>query len=559
MGPLDKRPSMKRDLLRFGVLLVAVLVVNVLSGNFFFRLDLTEDQRYTISPATKHMLDGMDQSVEIEILLDGEIGPDFERLRKTIRETVEEFDVYAGESIDYYYTDPNVDFEDDTLAKAEFWQRLFDMGVQYTFMTDEQGGESTQRVVFPAALIHYGGKTVPVSFFKWTRVADRKLAVNASIENIEYELATALRKVTIGKKKVLAFLHGHGELDTLSTASIRQHLRDYYQVVDVDLSRSASLEGIDAFILAQPTQKFSEVDKFKIDQYVVKGGRGLILIDEMQLLRDSLNPMIQYGVSRDLNLRDMLFKFGVRLNANYIQDLTAGSLSNGQQTARFPFFPLLYNYSKHPIVRNMDAIIAKFIGTMDTVRAAGIRKTPLVFTSNNCLVSPAPVQVNFGDIGAPADEKYFVMGPYPVAYLLEGTFSSIYTGRPAPMPGGVVTETGKKEGKLIVISDGEVIKNSVGSGGQPVPLGADPAAGALFSNKDFVSVSIDYLMGEEGIINTRAKVVELRPLDNERIQSERLKWQLINLGAPILLLILFALGRAYWRKRSYARFLGFGH
>jgi gliding-associated putative ABC transporter substrate-binding component GldG len=389
--------------------------------------------------------------------------------------------------------------------------------------------------------------------------------INQSIEGIEYELAHAINKLVNTERKRIALVSGHGELDSVSIASFKNDLVEEYDVSVINLSETPDLDNYSALIVAKPTRKYSEQDKFYIDQYIMRGGKVLFLLDKLEATMDSASRDDYFAIPYDIGLDDQLFKYGVRINFDLIQDRTAGfyPVITGNRGGKpevklmdWPFFPLLNHYAEHAITRNLDAVVAKFVSSIDTVKAEGIRKTPLLMTSQYSRTVGAQVKVSVNDLRKSISDESFSNSFIPVAYLLEGRFTSVFKNR--FIPDGVHQKEFKDSGqpaKLIVIADGDIARNDINiRNGQARPLGFDAATNYTFANREFLLNCLAHLTNENGLIQARTKQVKIRPLDKQKVRDERSKWQIINLVLPMVLLILYGIGRFYWRRRKFAHF-----
>jgi ABC-2 type transport system permease protein len=546
----------KFDCIRFLLLVGTVVFINIIFSEHFFRLDLTQDKRYTISPSTKEKLKELKEQVFVDVFLDGDLNPDYTRLRRAIKETLEEFKAYSGDKIVYRFTDPNA-IEDKRL-REQFYNQLIQKGVQYKYDLVQQGGAREEKIVFPSALISMGDKETPVMFLKGSKILPMAQQLNQSVEGVEYELMAAIRKLSSEVSKTVAFTEGHGELSAAETGDISTALSEYYNVERIPFSDTTALNNYQALIIAGPTKPFSEKEKFILDQYIIKGGRVLFFIDQLNLNKDSLVSGVTYGFSYNLGLDDLLFKYGVRINDDLIQDLNCALLKvevpGGQaEMVSWPYFPIFYSFGKHPVVKNLDAVIGRYVSSIDTVKAVGITKTPLIFTSKNTRLIKAPLPVDLNEARKNLDPKDFNLGMLPVAYLLEGRFESVYKNRPSPINGVPVVKQDTLS-KLLVVSDVDLIRNETDKGrNQPIPLGYDPDLKYLFSNKEFIMNALDYLM-DEPIVEAKGKEIQLRPLDKNKLAEEKTYWQIINLVVPVVLLVLFGISRYYLRKRKYTSF-----
>jgi ABC-2 type transport system permease protein len=549
------------DLLLLANGIVLVLLINVVSSQFFYRLDLTEEKRYSIKEATQQALKTIDDDVYIEVYLEGEINAEFRRFQKAIRETLEEFRIYSNDKIHYKFINPSQAISEK--ARSEFMMDLASKGIQPTNVVDKQNGQRIEKLIFPGAVISYGTREVGVMLLKGNKATTPEEEINQSIEGIEYELANAIYKLTTLDHKRIGLVKGHGELDGLHIEAFTRVLAEVYDTFSVNLSRS-NLNDFDALVIAKPTQSFTSVDKYALDQYIMHGGSVLILMDKLEATMDSASRKDYFAFPYDVNLDDQLFKYGLRLNMNLIQDrnsakypIITGQVGNKPkiQLMDWPFFPLVNRYADHPITRNLDAVVTKFVSTMDTVKAAGVKKTPLLFSSPYSRTITAPVNVTVNEVRKNLSVEQFT-NSFPLAYLLEGTFTSLYKNR--FLPEGVDKKAFKeqsKPAKVIVIADGDLVRNDINPRTQePQPLGFDPFSKYTFANQELLINMLSYLTDENGLIRARNKEVKIRPLDQEKIVGEKIKWQIINIVFPLVLLIAYGIIRAVIRKKRYASF-----
>jgi ABC-2 type transport system permease protein len=548
------------DLLILGNGLALVVLINLATSLFFFRVDLTEEKRHSIKPVTREMLSRLDDLVYVEVFLDGDLNAEFKRLRNSIRETLEEFRVYSNGKVQYKFTNPMTALSQK--AQGEFLQELASKGIKVLPVFENKEGERIEKRLVPGALVSYEGNEKGVMLFKPNIAASSQEVINQSIEGLEYELASAILVLNSDERKSVTFLSGHGELDSISTASIRTALREQYDVSETNISDVDSIKG-DAVIVAQPTHKFSEVDKLKLDQYLLRGGNLLMFIDQMHASMDSASIDNNFAFPYETGLQDQLFKYGVRVNPDLVQDAFSATYPivvsdvGGQpqiMQMEWPFFPLIHRYANHPITKNMDASLTRFISSIDSVRADGVKKTALFTTSEFSRKLSAPVKVSVNDLRSVKPSE-FNGGEIPVAWLLEGTFNSLYKNR--FLPDGVSKEGFRENGrgKIIIVGDGDFVRNDINPrNGVPQELGKDPVSGRVFANERIVLNMTAYLTDQNGLVTTRSKEIDARPLNKERVKNERAKWQMINLALPVVVIVLFGLVLSWVRKRKYASF-----
>ncbi|HMJ70705.1 MAG TPA: gliding motility-associated ABC transporter substrate-binding protein GldG [Cyclobacteriaceae bacterium] len=541
--------------------LLLVILINLFATLFFFRIDLTEEKRHSIKPVTKAMLEKLEDVVYVEVYLDGDLNAEFKRLRNSIRETLEEFSIYSGGKVQYKFTNPMQALSQK--AQSEFLRELASKGVQVLPVIESNDGERVEKLVVPGAVISYDGNEKGVMLFRQNIVERSQEVINQSIEGLEYELASTIFKLNSTERKRVTFLTGHGELDTVATASLRTALKEQYDVAAADITETDTLSG-NVVIIARPVTTFSETDKFKLDQYIMKGGNLLLFIDQMHASMDSASMENNYAFPYQTGLMDQLFKYGVRVNPDLIQDRFSASYpvvisEAGDQPQimqmEWPFFPLIYQHADHPISRNVDAALTRFISSVDSVRADGVKKTALFFSSQYSRKLSAPVKVSVNDLRKNVKTETFNEGPIPVAWLLEGNFTSVYKNR--FLPEGIAKEGYLSNGtaKMIVVGDGDFVRNDINPrNGMAQQLGMDPISGRVFANELIVMNMVAYLTDQNGLITARNKEVTIRPLDKEKIKTEKTFWQLINIGLPLIIIVLFGIALSWMRKRTYANF-----
>ncbi|GAA4468832.1 gliding motility-associated ABC transporter substrate-binding protein GldG [Nibrella saemangeumensis] len=553
---------MKSGITRFIFVIAALLAINVLSGFLFFRVDLTEEKRYTLSDATRNLLTDLDNNVHVSVYLTGDLPPGFKRLENAARETLEEFQARAGSNLTYRFIDPTAIVNEK--EKVQLIERLAERGVTPTNLFANEGGKRTEKLIFPGALVSYKGKESAVLLLKGNKAASPEEQLNQSYEGVEFQLASAIRRLTQteGNRRKVGLIFGNTQVPPSRFSDLLASIQENYDLYFVDLSKPGPIQGIDAILVPKPEQPFSEDDKFKIDQFVVNGGRALFFVEGQRV--DSVGAEGTFAQPLSLNLDDLFFRWGVRVNQDIIKDLSSapiplnvGNMGDKPNIQLVPwrFYPIINNFGASPIVRNLDALYSRFVSTLDTVRAPGIRKTPLLMTSPYTKILKAPAVVAYNEARQQPDPATYDGGIRMVGCLLEGRFRSIYASR--ILPGDPRAAAFKAEGepsRVIVCSDGDLIVNDVNyRQNVPYPLGYDRFTRNTFANKDFALNAIDYLVDPEGVISARARQVTIRPLDKIRLNTERLQWQLLNLLGPVALVGLVGLVWQTVRRRRYGR------
>ena len=553
-----------RDLSKLAIGIVGLFLLNLLAQHFFFRLDLTEENRYSIQEATKALLRNLSQEVEVTVYLEGDgLPPDFRRLQRSVRETLDEFSVYADGRLSYRFVDPLSATSPE--QRQAFIEDLGRAGIQPNRVFAEEEGRRIQKIVLPGAIVAADSNQTAAMLLNGDRAASPQEILNQSIENVEYELASAIRSVVATERKKIALIKGHDELPPRDIAGLTQAISQSYDLYELDLPGKDIIPPYDALIIGQPQEAFSQQDQYKLDQYIMRGGKVMFFIDPLRIDMDSIGENGSFAFPQDLKLDDMLFRYGVRINPTLIQDINSGVYPivvgdvGGQPQIvplPWPFFPIINRYSDHPIVRNLDAVYLRFVSSMDTVKAPGVRKTPLAFTSQYSRVLTTPIVVDLNELRQEPNPAQYRSGPQAIAYLLEGSFTSVFRNRILP---DSVNKASYQESsiptKIIVCSDGDLIRNEVNrQNNNPYALGFDPITERTFANEDFVLNALAYLTDEDGLISARAKEIKVRPLDKVKVDAQATRWQVLNLVLPVLLVVAFGGIKYYIRRRRYARF-----
>ena len=555
-----------------------VVLVNVIAAFINTRIDLTAEKRYSISPATKLLLKKLDDKVFFKVYLYGDLPPGFQRLSNETREMLDEFRAYS-DYVQYEFVNPSDN--PNERDRNDAYRLLVEHGLQPTDLRVNKQGGSSQLIIFPGAIASYHGRDVPVQLLMAQLQQDPDKVLNNSIQSLEYNLASAIKNLTTAIKPRVAILEGQGELDPMETYDLQNSLSEFYTVDRVELKNKinslairiktdslndALINKYRALIIAKPTRPFDERDKFLIDQFIMRGGKVLWLIDPVFASMDSLQKYnTTMGIPNDINLEDMLFNYGVRLNVNLVQDMNAlpipvktGQIGNQPQFDYFKwyFFPVLMPSISHPVVNGLNAVKTEFLSTLDTVKAPGIKKTFLLETSVYSRTVNAPALIDLEILKKKPNERAFSKGPLPVAVLLEGEFTSAFLFRIPPTLADdheLGFKMKSKETKMIVIADGDIAKNQFHfSQGYPLPLGFDQYTKQTFGNKDLVLNAVNFLCDDSGLISVRSRELKLRMLDSARAEKQRLFWQLLNILLPVLLIGGFGAVKYRLRKRIFA-------
>jgi len=569
-----RKQQQKQALLRLLIMAAILLCLNVLASYFNYSLDLTQEKRFTLSPATKHMLGNMKDVVVVDVYLKGEFPAGFKKLQEATRERLQSFKEYAGNHIVYRFINPlegKSAAEKDILAQEMIKAGISGVKVE---MGNEEG--SSEKIIFPWALVHYYGKEMAVNLLENHFGMSAQAKLNASEALLEYKLANAINKLAQPDKKHIAYLMGNGESLGYNTYDALTTVEHIYHLDTIDIHNGIDIPIVyDAIIINRPRTAFDDREKYKIDQYVMHGGHILWSIDALNtgMAMDSLMNSQQFiAMDYGLNLDDLLFKYGVRINNNLVEDMQCEQIptlqegytnSNGQPQIEMHdwiFFPVLLPTADHPIVNNMGAILSKFASSIDTLADTSIhiRKTILLQSSKYSRTEASPVRVSMGMLRYPVREDMF-RSPYkPVAVLVEGTFKSAFQNRLPPAFLRLLQDSIKKPFKeicdtsnnMIVIADADIIANDINSNG-PLEMGYWKYSQAAYANKSFFLNCLEYLTDRSGLLEARSKDLKLRLLDGGRVKAEKLQWRIINIGLPILLVLIFASGFIFFRKRRY--------
>lgn len=544
-------------------LFAVLLVVNIISYNFFERFDLTQDKRYTLSEAAKETIDDVDSPIIIDIFLTGDFPAEFRRLQTETRQLLEEFEAY-NDNIVFNFIDPLEDGGNANEIAEEFYR----LGMTPARINVVENGRSSESIIFPWAIANYNEQTVKIPLLKNTLGATDEERITNSVQNLEYAFADAFTKLVNPKEKKVAVMRGNGELADRYIADFIRTLRDYYYIGAFTLDSVAvnpqktlqQLKEYDLIIEAKPTEAFTEEEKYVLDQYLMSGGKALWMVEQINMETDSLfNPTgTAFAIPNDLNINDMFFKYGIRVNPTLVNDIYSAPIilaqgrGNETQFVPFPWFysPLSASANNHPIVNNIEAVRFEYANPIDTLRN-DIEKTVLLSSSPSTKLEGTPKQISLELVNQQPQMETYNAGEQPLAVLLQGEFTSAYENRVKPFE----IENHINEGaetQMLVISDGDVVKNQVQQG-EPLELGFDRYTSNTYGNKEFLLNAVNYMLDDAGLVNIRTKEVNIAFLDMEKVEENRTKWQFINILMPLVLLGLFAFLFIYIRKKKYVK------
>lgn len=553
----------KKDLVYLVVFVTGIILVNIVSSFVFTRFDFTKEKRYTLSEVTRNILSDLEEDIQITVYLEGEFPAGFKRLRNSTRDILSDFKAYSEGRLRFDFVNPNAA---DASEQQAVFEELSARGIEPTNLSVKTEEGMSQKLVFPAALISYGGRQLAVHLLQSRSGASPEEVLNNSVQNLEYAFVSAIKKISNEGVQRIGFTEGHGELDDLQLADAMKSLQHGYEVGRVDLSviPFSNLDKLKVLIVPKPATEFTEAEKYKIDYFLMKGGRLLWAVDNVNAELDSLRGMTsQLAFPKKLNLDDMFFKYGFRINYDLVADMncaqipvSVGNIGGQSQIQMVPwlFFPVFVPLSSHPLVRNLDGIRSEFASTVDTIAVKGVRSHVLLSSSPFSRKLAVPTMLSLQMVEQEPDPKEFKSRPEPVALLLEGTFPSNFKNRPVPdgISEQVAIPPASTSTRMIVIGDGDVLKNQISAtDGSTFPLGYDRYTQQQYGNKSFLLNAVDYLADDSGIIALRNKEIRIRLLDRARIRTEKSFWQVLNVGGPLIMLIVFAIFQHYYRRRKY--------
>ena len=548
------------------IIFIIIISVNVISNFFSFDIDLTEDKKYTLSDNSKKILSQVDDILTIKVYLEGELPTGFQMLSSSINDFLINCK-NENSQIQFEFINPN---DNNESKKQEIFTQLQSQGLFPTDLTIKKTSETSRKIIFPGAIMYFKEKRESVNLLENNFSLSPQENINNSIENVEFHLISTINKILNNRKDNIAFLKGNGELLSTQTFDItnsvnndNNNLNYYYNVEEFDLKKfefdsinnqpdiSLQLKNLNRYkviIIAKPTIPFNKLDKFLIDQYIMNGGKLLLLIDGVNATIDSINNQNGYFIAKknDLNLDDQLFKYGVRINSDLVQDLRSTEIpivtgySNNrpiQELFKWPYYPLISSKSNHPITNNLDGIKSDFISSIDTLKN-NIKKTILLESSNNSRLVQSPSKVSLGIIENPPPAESYNKENIPLAVLLTGKFTSVFKNRIVPKNNEINFKSSSDSTSIIIVSDGDLIANEVSSSGNAFPLGYDKFINYTFDgNKKFIINAIQYLNDQNGLIKLRSKNIKLRLLNNDIISNYRMPITIINLILPILIFL----------------------
>ncbi|HUW07682.1 MAG TPA: gliding motility-associated ABC transporter substrate-binding protein GldG [Williamwhitmania sp.] len=564
---LKVKNSMGYKLLLF---MLVVVAINLIASIAFFRIDLTSDKRHSISPQSKQILSTLKDYVNVTVYLDGEMPIGFKKMERSLKDMLYEFQVYGGSNFRFNFVNPSE--SSDPKERDDVYKSIYQRGVLPVniHQKDVEGG-STEKIVFPGAVVNYRGKEMPVNFLTNVPGLSGEENLNRSEQNLEYNIINAIEKMSLDSLPKIAFIEGHGELEEAQVGDIARDLSGYYSLSRVTINGNPqALNGYRLAVVAGGTKPWPEVDKLVLDQFIMKGGRVAFFIDPVTVSEDSLSRgSMTVAMVNNLNLEDMLFTYGIRVNSVLLQDMQCAMIPVnvslvGEQPNFVPapwyYYPLFVPSNASAITRNLNLVEGKFCSTLDTLSGESkVTKSVLLASSPYSRTLTAPLIVSLEQIRNSPLKYEFNQKHLIVAVLEEGQFKSDFRNRMDSEYLGANTIQMKDSSlntKIAVVADADIIRNEVKvrpDGVSITPLGYDKYTNQTYGNKDFVRNLVSYLTDEHNLISLRNRDLKLRLLDRNKVLSERTKWQLINVVLPSVIVMLFGLLFIYFRRKKYAK------
>jgi ABC-2 type transport system permease protein len=526
------------------------------------QFDLTSDKRFTTSASTKALLQSIDSSITIKVYLAGnELPSKYKRLQRAVENTLNDFEGMANNKIFVKYIDPNSAYFSDE-ERQNLHAELEKKGVYSTVSYEVQNGKKIQTLVWPYAMVSKGSKTSNVLLLSNSKQNNEEETINESIENIEFELAQAIKGLSQKKEFRVGVFPEYSSVPLVNQIALLSSLKANYHAMAIDLKNSGQLENIDAIVVANPTKYFEPAEQLKIDQFIVKGGKAIFLLNAVAT--DTLGKDGLFAQAKESGLEQMLFKYGVRINTNLLKDLqmsggipmVVGTKEN-VQLIPWPYYCLAAPNQSHIIGKNLDVVFQKYVSTIDTVRAEGITKTALLSSSPYTQTLQAPASISYNMASKDFDQNKQGQGVRASAYLLEGKFESAFSNQFVQQTGsGAPIVSKQAQGKIIVISDGDVTLNEFNPKiNRPYQMGYDKFSGNTFSNKQFFLNAMEYLLNPDGLLTARAKSVVLHPIDKVEVTQNASFWQILSLAIPLACLGLIGLGFYFYSKLKSKQYL----
>ena len=560
---------MKKNLNNLFINLILLILINLISTLLYFRIDLTEDKKYSISSTSKNIINEIDDVMYIKIYLEGDFPSGFKRLQNSTIDLLNQLKKH-NELIKYELINPNIKNIEE---RNNLYKQLYEVGLNPTNLQTQNSGTKTEQIIFPGAIIYYKGKEICVNLLQSQLGTHHEKVLNNSIENIEFEFINAFNKLINDYKPNIAFLTGNGQLNGSEILSIKyglnntsESLSKYYTINEFNIKdwtvdsgktnfsikdQQTKINRFDVLIIAKPNIPFNKLEKLLLDQYIMNGGKILWLIDGVSMDMDSLknNQAFSMALPKNLNIDDMLFKYGVRINHNLIMDIQCDKIPvitnfnvNQPSKSLFPWFynPLIISKNNHPITKNIDAIKTSFISTIDTIRSSKVHKKIILKTSPYTKLLYSPHRVSLNILEEKGSIEKYNDGPLNTGVILSGKFKSFFENS-VPLKNNKIKKE-SIETEMIFFSDGDIIKNDVNSNNKPYEIGYNPFSKEIFQgNKQLIINSIHYLTGNKKLLDLRRNNFKIRLLDKKEISVNKIKWQILNIFFPLIIVLIFGL------------------
>jgi ABC-2 type transport system permease protein len=546
-------------------LIVGIIWLNIASQYFYTRFDFTKEKRFTLHPSTRAVVKDISKQIKITVYLDGDLPAAFKRLKNATADLLNDITATAGHNVQFNFVDPITGLSGAELDSTV--NNLYQVGIEPTTLNIKNDNGFAQKTIFPMAMVEGNGQAYPVELLQNLDAAgDYEKNINNSIQNLEYLFTSAIQKILTGSHPRIGFTEGNAELSDQQLSDAITTLSGSYEVgrVNLDVIDKSGLDKLNLLVIAKPQREFTEAQKYKINYFVMRGGSVLWSLDQVGAELDSMGKSgEQLAFNRNLNLDDMLFMYGARVNYNLIADancaeipLSTGGAQGQIQMAPWIYYPLLMPDTSNSLVKNIDGIRSEFVSTVDTIGVKGLKKSVLLKTSGFNKVHQTPKLLSLQMVAEQPDPREYASSPQTTGILLEGTFPSVFLNRsvPAEITENFLLTAKSKPAKIVVLGDGDLFKNQVSNrDGSPFPLGFDRYTQRTFGNKALLLNLVDYLANDHNLIALRNKEVKIRLLDKAKLRASKLTWQLLNLGLPLAMLISFAIFQHYYRSRKYTR------
>lgn len=553
---------MKKHVSKILGLVVILVIINLISSNAFLRQDFTHDQRYSLSHYSQDLVDDIDKSIVIEVFLNGEMPSEYKRLQREIRYLLEEYSAYNS-LIKFDFINPVQENQNAMDVANQFYEN----GMSPKVLNQMKNGEMSEKIIFPWAMASFGDQKIPISLLSKNTKTETENVINTSIQEIEYQITNALKILTREKSKKIAIIKGQGELDDMYIADAFRSLKNYYYIAPFTLDSVQSnpqktfeeLSNFDLIVEAKPQEAFSEEKKYLIDQYIMQGGSAIWLTEHVAAEQDSLmKNQSLFALPKDLNLHDLFFEYGIRINPQLVKDLYCAPISlatgSGRDTEinQFPWLyaPLSQRNQPHIITKNLLPIKFDYANPIDTLKS-DLKKEILLQSSPLSQVVGVPKEINLNLIQEKPNPEDFRNDRQNLAVLVEGEFESAYKNRLKPIELKAQKDDGVFTSQAF-ISDGDVIKNEV-SKGEILELGFDRLSGNAYGNKQFLINLTNYMLGDKDLVSLRNKSIKTANFDQAKVKNSKGKWQIINIAIAPLFIIAFGALMFFFKRRKYVK------